>query len=137
MGKTTKLILTLIIAIVVIGGGLLLFAPNKSKAPGNTVKSSTDTTTNEKIAATITYDGDSFSSSTDTVKAGDTVKVVNNSDDDLEFDSAPHPVHTDNPELNAGGIGPGMSKTFTLNKKGTWGFHNHVNSSQRGSIIVQ
>jgi len=85
---------------------------------------------------TITYDGNGFSVSPSKVKAGGTVKVVNNSQSDMNFDSDPHPVHTDEPELNVGEVAPGQSKTFTVTKTGTWGFHNHLDPSQHGSLTV-
>lgn len=63
--------------------------------------------------------------------------VRNDSSSALDFDSDPHPVHTDNPQLNAGPIEPGQSKTVTLTNKGTWGFHNHDAPSEHGTITVQ
>jgi plastocyanin len=142
MKKSNKVIITVVVLVIVIGGALMLFMPDKSKAPGtdNTSSNQTNNSSSDSTkaaAATITYDGKTFSSSVSSVKSGDAVKVVNNSSDDLDFDSDPHPVHTDDPELNAGSIAPGESKTFTLTKKGTWGYHNHLNASQEGKITVE
>jgi hypothetical protein len=53
------------------------------------------------------------------------------------MDSDPHPTHTDNPQLNQGDIAFGASKTFTLTTKGTWGFHNHHDATQHGTITVK
>ena len=116
--------------------------------------SKTNTTTNESattesdhhnttsnpdavVAATITYDGNSYEPSTTTVKSGETIKIVNQSGSRMEFASDPHPRHTINPQLNTGDIDPGVSKTITVTTTGTWGFHNHYNSSQRGTVIVE
>jgi plastocyanin len=96
------------------------------------------TKTSTPVAAgTITYDGSSFSPSPLTVKVGDTVKVTNQSSESLVFDSDPHPVHTDEPELNVGAIDAGQSQTFKVTKAGTWGYHNHLNPVQKGTLVVQ
>lgn len=87
-------------------------------------------------AVTITFNGSSFSPSTATVKSGDTVAIKNNSSSSLQFNSNPHPSHTDNSELNVGNVPPGETMTFKLTSKGTWGYHNHLNSGQLGTIIV-
>ena len=144
MKKTTKLTLTLlaVAALVVVAILVADAAGNKkdtSSSSGNSTSSSSTSSSssnNEAVAATITYNGDGFSSSADSIMVGDKVRVVNDSDQSLQFDSDPHPRHTDNTELNVGEIDPGSSKVFTIDKAGTWGYHNHLSSSQRGSITV-
>lgn len=135
MNTSTKITVGIIALVVVIGGAIIIFKPSKTNAPSSQSSSSTDNTA--QAAVTITYDGNSFKLSGTTVKSGESVKVINGSQDDLDFDSDPHPVHTDNPELNAGDIAPGQSKTFKLETKGTWGFHNHLNASQKGELTVE
>jgi hypothetical protein len=151
MGSTGKIITAIIVVAVIVGGAFLLTnKKSDEKTTGDTSGSSsqnqdsdtsgsTDTgsNNNEQADVTITYDGSSFNLSDTVIKSGGTVKVVNDSDEELDFDSNPHPVHTDNPELNAGDIAPGDSKTFVLKTKGSWGFHNHLNSSQKGELTVE
>lgn len=140
MNKTNKLILAIVVILVLIGAAIILFKPEKSNAPGmegTDSQNSAAQSDDQPVAATIIYDGQTFSASTNSVASGDSVKVVNNSDKQLDFDSDPHPVHTDNPELNAGAIPPRQSKVFTLTAKGTWGYHNHLNASQKGQIEVK
>lgn len=91
----------------------------------------------ENAAATITFSASGFSPTTQTVLSGDSVQIKNTSDDDLQFYSDPHPDHTSNEELNIGLIDPGETKTFTVSKKGTYGYHNHLDSSQKGTLTVQ
>jgi hypothetical protein len=88
-------------------------------------------------AATITYTNSGFEPSDSTIKSGQSVKVVNNSSQPLDFESNVHPIHTDNSELNIGEISPGSSKTFRLTTVGEWGFHNHLDSGHSGHIHVQ
>src|SRR5688500_14295423 len=106
MNKATKTVIIIVVLAAVIGAALVIFLPNKSSAPGSSTNSSTSnsndssSTSEEPVAATITYDGDRFSASRTTVKSGDRVKVVNNSNNGLQFSSDPHPTHTDNSDLN-------------------------------------
>jgi hypothetical protein len=32
---------------------------------------------------------------------------------------------------------PGSTYSFTFNKVGTWGYHNHMNPGSQGTVIVQ
>ena len=86
---------------------------------------------------TILYTDDGFSQNTLTVKAGSIVSIRNNSSRILQFDSDPHPQHTDNPELNIGNISPGHQRSITVTKTGSHGFHNHANEDHTGTLIVE
>ena len=141
MTKGVKILIAIVVVAVIAGAAVLLMPKNQNsqqttnEATGNNGR---DSATPEEADVTITYDGNSFSLSANSVKSGGTVKVMNTSSNkNLEFDSDPHPAHTNNSELNAGGIQPGKSVVFTLEKKGKWGFHNHLNSSQRGELTVE
>jgi plastocyanin len=129
-----------ILAVVLIGGAVY-FATRPASAPAaqtnqntTTATSSTDTTS---AAATITYTDNGFSPFTTSIKAGQSVTITNNSSLPLQFNSNPHPAHTDNPQLNVGLIAKGQSKTIVLTATGTWGYHNHLSSSDTGTITVQ
>ena len=143
-----------IVVLVIIGGGVFYATASKkdnSSSEGQSTsaqpaKSSTSQTQKQpttpapdtsSAAGTISYDGSSFSPSSLTVKVGATIKITNQSSSSLAFNSNPHPVHTDEPELNVGAIDAGQSKTFTVTKQGSWGYHNHLNPSQSGTIVVQ
>lgn len=139
MNKTAKISIALIV-VIIIGGVIWFAAANQPKPASNNSPQSTSPVTNETTktaAATITYDGSTFTPQLTTVKSGDAVKVTNQSQNDLDFDSDPHPIHTDDPDLNAGAIAPGKSTTFTVTKKGQFGFHNHLDSSQHGNITIE
>lgn len=140
-----------VIVVLVFGGGVYA-ALHKSGSTAvnpnaNTSPAPSSTTTNAinpdasasstKAAATITFTDNGFSPSTTTVKAGDTVQVTNNSSQPMQFDSDPHPQHTDEPELNVGEVDPGESKTFVVTKKGHWGFHDHLDAGFTGTLNVQ
>lgn len=86
--------------------------------------------------ATITYTDQGFSPSSLTVKAGATIRVVNNASDALEFSSDNHPTHLNNSELNMDVLNTGETGTFTVTKTGEYGFHDHLNASNEGTLTV-
>lgn len=139
MSKSGKLIAAIIIVTVIAVGAIVLTnKKSEDKASNtNTNQSNGNDQGNMATDVSIKYDGSTFTLSADSIVTGGTVTVTNNSDKKLAFDSDPHPVHTDNTELNVGNIEPGESKTFTLNTTGTWGFHNHLDSSQNGELTVK
>ena len=141
MNNKNRIIVAVVAVIVVLGAAVVyaVINANKTAAPAassSTSSSSSSSSTNQNIASVITYDGSTFSLSTGTVAGGSQVEIKNASNSELDFDSDPHPTHTDEPELNQGNVAPGQSKTFTITKKGTWGFHNHLDPSQHGTITV-
>lgn len=140
MTKGMKILIAIVVVAIIAGAAVLLMPKDQSKqqTASESSGSSRDSSTPEEADVTITYDGSSFSLSASSVKSGGTVKVMNTSSNKaLEFESDPHPAHTNNTELNAGAIEPGKSVVFTLDKKGKWGFHNHLNSSQHGELTVE
>ncbi len=148
-----KIVISIVILAVAVGGALI-FLGRKTSAPAtnNTATNSESSTNPEEktstvesaaasddttAAAVITYSNNGFSTTPLTVKSGETVEIKNTSSHVVQLDSDPHPVHTDDADLNVGLIPAGQSKKFTLTKKGTWGYHNHLNSSETGSVTVQ
>ena len=95
------------------------------------------TATPDSGIALITFNGTSFMPESITVKSGSQIRFTNRSDDAVDVDSDPHPAHTSNADLNVGVIGPGASKTVTVMKKGTYGIHDHLDSSVTGKITVE
>lgn len=147
-----KAIIALAVLVVVVGGGIFWMVRQEPAANDNntaieptsspssdTSTTGTDSPTDAPAATetTITYSGSGFSPSTITVKTGDTVVIKNTSTRNVQFDSDPHPAHTTNPELNVNDVAPGESRSFVVNTKGTFGYHNHLNASQKGTIIVE
>jgi len=109
-------------------------------AKRDTKSTQSDTSQSASEAATaaiITYTDDGFSPATVTVVAGSTITVENESSGELEFKSGKHPAHNDNTELNQEEINSGESLSFTVNKVGTWGYHNHYDADKKGTIVVR
>lgn len=89
----------------------------------------------EQNVVTLTTSG--YSPASLTVKAGTTVTFMNKSGSKATVSSDPHPVHTAYPPLNLGSFADGGTLTLTFDKPGTYGYHNHLNPTQTGKIIVQ
>lgn len=87
---------------------------------------------------TVLYRDTGFTPSVLRVKAGTVVTFRNDSGNNLHVASNPHPWHTDYPEFDSqGAIAAGAEYKFTFTKKGTWGYHNHFNSSHTATVIVE
>lgn len=102
-------------------------------------------------ASTVTYTDTGFSPKTLTVKVGTAVRFVNNSSGKMWVASNPHPIHngydgTTLAQHCAAGsarsfdacvaIAPGAAYIFTFNKAGSWGYHNHMNVTDLGTVVV-
>ncbi|HKX23939.1 MAG TPA: cupredoxin domain-containing protein [Candidatus Saccharimonadales bacterium] len=143
-----KAIIALGILVIVIAGAALWMLRKDPSATDstNTTPTSSDSsqssTPNDAVTptgseTTITYSDGGYSPSSITVKAGDKVIIKNASSHSMQFDSDPHPAHTINPELNVGAVPAGQEMNFIVDTKGTFGYHNHLNPSQKGTIIVE
>ncbi|MBI4427304.1 MAG: hypothetical protein HY569_02380 [Candidatus Magasanikbacteria bacterium] len=95
---------------------------------------------------TITYTGSGFSPAMLKIKKGETVIFKNQSAESMWPASAMHPTHAVYP-TTGGCIGstfdacqniqPGSSWLFQFNIVGNWKYHNHLNPSEFGAIIVE
>src|SRR5207244_484490 len=86
-----------------------------------------------------------FNPQTLTVKKGDTVTFRNNASDDMRVASNPHPIHNGYPTTggcvsstfdSCSNTSPGDSWSFKFDIAGSWGYHNHLNPAEGGTIIV-
>lgn len=148
---SNKVLIAVIVIIILVGGGFLLFSRNYTATPRpvpsqNTQTFSTPTTNTQQATSptqaqqgqnTIIYTSSGFSPASLTIKAEITVTWINNSGSDLSVNSNPHPIHTNYSPLNIGAIGDRQSKSLIFDKPGTYGYHNHLNPSQTGTIVVQ
>ena len=88
--------------------------------------------------ATIVITDQGFSPSNVTIKAGATVTFINQSSNPSWPASDPHPSHTDLPGFDAlHGLNQGEQYSYTFQKVGSWGFHDHLAPFDQGRVIVQ
>ena len=157
-GKTIGVIV--IVIVVVIGGWYLLRAnpaaaptggeaTNQMPVPG----SETDEMVVEDSATSVTvrYGDTGFSPASVTIPMGGTVTFVNESSSKMWVASAMHPDHTAYSGTSLSQHCPDTTKTafdqcasgergatysFTFTKTGTWKYHNHVDATKFGSVVV-
>ena len=143
MGKRTKIILAVGAILLVLSILAILSINRQSQTKPLQRTGDINTSPNLQpaqdadVAATITYNGASFIPSVTAIDAHSTVRVRNRSLRVLKFVSDPFSTQDDEPELNIGTLNPGESKTFYISQKGHWGFHNALDPSEMGTILVQ
>ena len=152
-----------LIIIVILGGWYIFSRPTTTQAPTTEVPAATSTDMSASTTApaqamvpapvTINYTAQGFSPKTVTITQGQTVTWVNQTSNPMWIASNPHPVHTGydgtdrTTHCAAGYTGPapldectqaapGASFSFTFDKAGTWGYHDHLNHTMTGSITV-
>jgi plastocyanin len=117
------------VLVIIVLGAFFFSRNNKVSVP------TTPTTTESMM---VTYSDSGFSPASITVKVGDTVTFKNQSGKSMWVASAPHPTHTAYPEFDAKkGVAMGESYMFTFTKAGTWEYHNHLNPTSFGTIVVE
>jgi plastocyanin len=106
------------------------------------------TSSDAPLSATVSYSGSSFSPATVTIKKGGMVTWSNNGDGSMWVASAQHPTHVGYDGTNLEEHCPdttgasfdqckgGDSFSFIFNKTGTWRYHDHMNASVFGSVVV-
>jgi plastocyanin len=149
-----KYIIIAIVVVVLLGGGFYLMkgqsntqqqtATSTQTAQQNSQQSSmktqpTNVSTSGNAAGTnaVSYTANGFEPNSITIKSGQTVTWTNKVSDEVWVASNPHPTHTDYPgfdELKS--MSTGQTYSFTFTKVGKWGYHNHLNPSQQGTVVV-
>jgi len=142
MSRNFLIVGLIVIAVAAVG---FLLISNKAKVPSShPMMTASPVTTSPTISSSpsasqnvVTLTQSGFNPSTITIKVGDSVTWVNKSGQQATVNSNPHPTHTNYPPLNLGGFADGSSLTLTFPTPGTFGYHNHLNPSETGTIIVK
>jgi len=165
--NTNVLIIIIVIIVVLAGGWLLFTSGNKppqnlqENLNENTAdiilptddlgekqearpKTSAPVPTPKKV--TVTYTNSGFSPTSIEVAVGETITFINESNHGMWIASNVHPIHTIYP-TTGGCIGSsfdacesfktGEGWSFTFDIVGSWKYHNHVNASRGGTVIVK
>lgn len=85
----------------------------------------------------VVLDANGFSPVTVTIKAGSKVVWTNKSEGMATVNSDPHPQHTDYAPLNLGRFSDGGTLELVFGKAGTYKYHNHLDASQIGTVVVE
>lgn len=147
-----KYLIIAIILVIIIGGGYYLvkgkstMQPQSAPATQTTQQNTQPSSMQEQTSTTptassssnaVNFTANGFEPHSITIKVGQTVMWTNKSSDDLWVASNPHPTHTDYPgfdELKS--MPTGQTYSFTFTKVGNWGYHDHLNPSQQGKVVV-
>lgn len=142
----SKLLLVIVALIVAFGAFTFLGNKNTSptistKQPEPTVVKSNETTkpavtqpNNPVVTIVLTDSG--FVPKDITVKAGTRVIWRNSSGKAASVNSDDHPTHRLYPFLNLGEFPDGSSVQVVFDKAGKYGYHNHYNASETGTITA-
>lgn len=109
---------------------------NQAETPTGSAERDNEVAPNPSERMTITYTSAGFEPAAMTVEKGTVITVKNESSRDLQFASDEHPAHRDNPEMNVPTVAPGESESYTATAVGTWGYHNHLDESETGTVTV-
>lgn len=90
------------------------------------------------VSITVIYTDDGFSPNTIEVNQGETVEFINKSRRPMWVASNSHPAHDILSTFDQFTVsGFGESWQYTFDQKGTWKYHDHVNASMEGVVIVK
>ena len=148
------------VMVIVIGGvaGWYLFRgdmklPGMQIAPNTVTPAPTGTDTDVTITeestvsgnskggvetqATVTYTDSGYTPATVTVKKGTKVTFKNESTKSMWTASGVHPTHQLLPGFDQlKSVAKGGMYEYTFSKVGTWKYHNHVNPTDVGTVVV-
>ncbi|MBI4009056.1 cupredoxin domain-containing protein [Candidatus Roizmanbacteria bacterium] len=148
-----KTLIGIVVAVLVILGAVVVMksqqttqvAPSQSQEATTTVSPEEATASPEittenammekEVKVNLTDSG--FDPQEITVKVGTKVVWVNKTDQTGNVSSAKHPTHLVYPPLNLGDFEPGESVSLVFNEAGSYGYHDHLNPSQFGKVVVE
>lgn len=116
--------------------GSSIFQPSQSPDLGKIGTTPTPAPTPKTV--TITFANNTANPLNVEIKVGDTVKFVNNDDAQRWPASGIHPTHQICPGFDSlRGLNKDESYSFTFNEAKTCPWHDHLNPSLKGQIVVQ
>lgn len=136
-----------ILSIVIIAGAYLLLSntstpkqvsvvptPTQAIAPPSSRPTSEVKQASEVIIE-VTDSG--YSPDTITIKKGTKVIWISRTDRMVTVHSDSHPTHTLYPKLNLGSFITTKTVSVVLDEPGTYKYHNHLDASMTGTVIVE
>ncbi|OGK13881.1 hypothetical protein A3C98_01860 [Candidatus Roizmanbacteria bacterium RIFCSPHIGHO2_02_FULL_37_15] len=89
----------------------------------------------ERTVVSVTDTG--FEPQTVTVKVGTKVVWRNKTNATVNVSSAKHPTHLEYPPLNLANFEPGETISLVFTEAGTYKYHDHLNPSKFGTVVVE
>ncbi len=141
MNNNKLLLAGFAVVVVVLAGVALLNTKGNNTANPVTQNQETNTVPTaaqeQIVKADVAVTAQGFEPKTVTIKTGTRVVWTNNSGTAVAVHSAVHPTHLLFPFLNLGEFGNGSTVEVVFDKPGTYIYHNHLDPSQTGTVIVQ
>jgi len=105
----------------------------------NTSPKATLNATSEREPGQVTVEimSSGFEPPTVNIKADTKVVWENKSGKTVSINSADHPTHLAYPPLNLGIVKDGESVSFVFDAVGTYKYHDHLNPSWVGTVVVE
>lgn len=139
MNKNISIVL--VAGAIVLVSAFLLFGDNDAEAPSQEQENVNQQEQQQQVQGethVISYTSEGYSPQDITINTGDTVRFENNSSTNFWPASNNHPVHNDYSEFDPRSpVGPGDSYSFTFERGGEWGYHDHLRPSFGGVISAQ
>ena len=138
-----KILFLSIAVLVIIGAFLLIDNKRQQMIPVATKQTSVATqpkqigTPESQLRVSLNVTASGFDPQTITVKTGTQVVWRNISGRTVTVDSDLHPTHRLYPPLNLGPFENGSSVRLVFDKPGMYKYHNNLDSSQTGGVVVQ
>lgn len=111
-----------------------------SQTSSITQENTTAETTTTEGGTIISATGSGFEPASVIVSAGSPITWKNSSSGTVQVGSDNHPTHRLNQEITSGAftldLEVGESKTVTVTKTGTWGYHDHLKPTVAGTVVV-
>lgn len=141
-----------VVLLVLVGGWYMLsVTPAKAPAPSDDTAATSTPLVTVKEGPAVVYTAQGFMPPTITIPAGTKVTFVNQSTKDMWVASAMHPSHAvysgttlseHCPDTSGTAFdacektASGATYTFTFGRVGTWKYHDHLDASKSGTIVV-
>lgn len=140
-----KKISVLSLVIIIVAVAVSLTSGNKKGNPMVTVsevsptaQESTISQSEKQIQETnVIVTNSAFEPQTINIKVGTKVIWTNKSGGFANVSSDPHPTHINYPPLNLGRFEDNQTVELVFDKSGEFKYHNHLNPSAIGTIIVE
>ena len=131
------LLALIIIIIIIIAAGVYIYSTQSSRT---NVQTGVNNSSNQSIgnnssnmtsaATTITIQNMTFNPDKITVRSGTNIQWINN-------DNTQHQIMSDTGSFQSNILNPGDSYNFFFAKTGIYGYHDALNPTVTGTIIVQ
>lgn len=86
---------------------------------------------------TVSLNDTGYEPQTLNIKSGGKVEWLNNTRQTGNVSSAVHPTHEEYPPLNLGNFEPGEKVSLIFSEPGTYRYHDHLNPSTFGTVVVE